>query len=64
MRATLANAIASNDATSIAIMRQIGEAAMEQPFEALLAQGLATRESLSDANMVERQSQFINKKKS
>ena len=60
----LANAIASNDATSIAIMRQIGEAAMEQPFEALLAQGLATRESLSDANMVERQSQFINKKKS
>jgi E-phenylitaconyl-CoA hydratase len=60
----LANGIASNDATSIAIMRQIGEAAMEQPFEALLAQGLATRESLSDANMVERQSQFINKKKS
>ena len=60
----LANAIASNDATSIAIMRQIGEAAMEQPFEALLALGLATRESLSDANMVERQGQFIKKKKS
>ena len=60
---SLAISIASNDATSIAIMRQIGEAAMEQPFEALLAQGLATRESLSGETMIERQGHFINKKR-
>lgn len=60
---SLATSIASNDATSIAIMRQIGEAAIEQPFDELLAQGLATRESLSDETMIERQGHFINKKR-